>query len=111
MSTNDLALPITVQAELDGWPVDLAFEIAPARLGAALARLGELGYTPRRPVAPAGNGKASKPKIDPVYQPDGTACCPVHLRPLKKGQYGYYCSAKDDGPGSKNGYCGLSFKD
>jgi hypothetical protein len=110
MSTPDPALPITVAAELDGWPVDLEFSIAPARLSAALARLGELGYTPRQMTPVGAAGKASKPKIDPVYQPDGTACCPVHLRPLKEGRYGLYCTAKDDGPDNKNGYCSFTAK-
>lgn len=49
---------------------------------------------------------------DPVYQPDGTACCPVHKRELSEGQYGLFCSAKAK-PGEvadKKGYCGLKFE-
>jgi hypothetical protein len=56
-------------------------------------------------AAPAGQGgntpapRAERaPAIEPVYQPDGTPCCPHHLRPLKgPNQWGkLYCSAKDD---------------
>ncbi|MEI7772043.1 MAG: hypothetical protein WCI67_18765 [Chloroflexales bacterium] len=53
----DTAAPValTVHALLDGWPVDLAFDLPPARLGAALDRLAELGYAPRQdaPARPA----------------------------------------------------------
>jgi hypothetical protein len=103
-----------VHATLDGWPLDLSFDMPPASVSKALARLSELGYTPRaaapqQPAQPA--QKAARPKVDPLYQPDGTPCCPVHLRPLTEGQYGLYCSskAKEGQAADKRGYCGLKF--
>jgi hypothetical protein len=57
---------------------------------------------------------AAKPKaetVEPMYQPDGTACCPVHKRALSDGQYGLYCSAraKPGGVANGKGYCALRF--
>lgn len=52
-----------------------------------------------------------KTRIEPLYQPDGTPCCPAHLRPLREGQHGLYCSAKAR-PGEEQndkGYCSLTF--
>lgn len=103
-------LAVVVRAELDGWPVDLELSIAPARLGAALARLGELGYTPRREQAPAGvpspARKAARPRAT-EYDTDGTPICPVHGTPMREGQHGYYCGmkAKEGQPAGPKGYC------
>ncbi len=60
--------------------------------------------------APTGSTTAAKPKaekVKPFYDGDGAACCPVHRKPLKEGQYGWYCSAKD--PSTERGYCALKF--
>ena len=113
MSTDTTPAPvaITIHATLDGWPVDLALDLPPAKLGAALVKLATLGYAPRAgsPSAPA--VPAARPKVEPVYSPDGTPCCPTHLRPLSEGRYGLYCSAKaaEGQPADKRGYCGLKF--
>lgn len=113
MSTDN-TLRAVIHAELGGWPCDIELEISPARLGAALARLAELGYTPRLPTPPAPSAQVrpARPKVEPVYQPDGTPCCPTHLRRLTEGQYGLYCSAKatEGQPADARGYCGLKFK-
>jgi hypothetical protein len=111
MSTPDATLSHTIHATLDGWPVDVQIAIAPARLGAALARLAELGYTPRLAAAPAPAEKAARPKADPVYRPDGTPCCPAHQKPLAEGRFGLYCTAKakDGELADAKGYCGLKF--
>ena len=59
---------------------------------------------------------ATKPKaetVEPLYKPDGTACCPVHKRALSDGQYGLYCSARAK-PGeaaNTKGYCALRFSE
>jgi hypothetical protein len=60
-------------------------------------------------AAPAPAQRA--PRIDPIYQPDGTPCCPVHKRALTEGQFGPFCSAKatSDQVADKRGYCGLKF--
>lgn len=112
MSTNEEPrIPARVSALLDGWPVELTFDIAPARLGAALAKLAELGYTPGMPLASAAPAQqGQRAKVEAAYMPDGTACCPLHLKPLKQGRYGLYCPAKDDGPENKNGFCSFTVK-
>lgn len=46
-------------------------------------------------------------RVEPLYQPDGTPCCPTHKKPLREGAYGLHCTAKD--PEGKNGYCDLRF--
>jgi hypothetical protein len=83
-----------------GVPVDVSME------GANVAEVEKLiGSLLERDgwAAPAGQGgntaRAERaPAVEPVYQPDGTPCCPHHLRPLKSpNQWGkLYCSAKDD---------------
>jgi hypothetical protein len=57
--------------------------------------------------APAPSRKAT----EPLYQPDGTACCPVHLKPLSEGRYGLFCSAKAKPGEAQNakGYCAIRF--
>jgi len=71
------------------------------RLEAAVARL---------EAAPARTG-GSASKVEPFYNGDGQACCPTHKRVLKEGRYSLYCSAKDDSPAGKNGYCAYSWKE
>jgi hypothetical protein len=110
------SLDLTVHAQLDGWPVDIAFTLPAERLSAALTRLGELGYTPRAttPPAPAqAPRKAPRERVEPVYKPDGTPCCPVHLKPLANGKYGLYCPSKATEGQEQNekGYCALRFED
>ena len=64
-----------------------------------------------RPAAQGKNTKAQR--VEPIYDGDGTPCCPVRKRPLSEGQYGLYCSAKAQ-PGdvqNAKGYCGLKFLD
>lgn len=103
---------MVVHAEQDGWPIDVELTIGLDKLPAALARLTRAGLTPRQIAAvPSGQkpARARQERIEPIYTPSGDPCCPTHKRPLKQGQYGLYCSAKDDGPDSKNGYCGLKF--
>ena len=88
----DTAAPValTVHALLDGWPVDLAFDLPPARLGAALDRLAELGYAPRQDApAPA---RLSSPT------PAGPPCCPLHgvakVKESERKPGTYFCAAK-----------------
>lgn len=63
------------------------------------------------PATPA-NGKPAKAKaerVTPFYDDQGTACCPKHRKPLKQGQWGLYCPAKDDS--TERGYCALKFEE
>jgi hypothetical protein len=114
--TEETRLPTRVHATLDGWPVAIDLLIAPAKLGAALRRLGELGYTPAAPIAPVVPAPAPRrperaPRVEPIYKPDGTPCCPVHLKDLTEGRYGLYCAAKarDGEERNEKGYCALRF--
>ena len=46
-------------------------------------------------------------RVNPEYAPDGSPLCPKHHKSLKSGNYGLYCSAKDDS--TDRGYCSLKF--
>jgi hypothetical protein len=90
MSTPEAQRPpidLTVRAELDGWPCDLHFTLPAEKVRAALARLVELGYSPRA-AAPAQAAPAPRPESPPT--------CPVHgtvkVKPSNHG--GYFCAAK-----------------
>ena len=82
------AVSLTVHAELDGWPVDIALSLAPARLGAALRRLEALGYQPRAAIAP----------VAPAASVASPPTCPVHgvarVRESERKPGTYFCSAK-----------------
>lgn len=104
---------ITIRAQLDGWPVDVAYRGKLEQLPAAIARMQAAGLAPATnpPEAHQKPAAARKGKTQPEYSPSGDPCCPIHKRPLKQGQYGLYCSAKDDSDTSRNGYCGLRFSE
>lgn len=108
------ALELTVHAVLNGWDLDLHLSLPAEKVGAALDRLGALGFTPRTPAGvPSPVRKQARPKVEPVYKPDGTACCPVHKRPLVEGNYGLYCPARaaEGEESNDKGYCALRFAD
>lgn len=87
----------TVKAVLNGWPVELTFELPLDALPRALARLSELGATPQpsAPVAPATVEAPAKPaKQEPHRNAAGELCCPIHRKKLKSGRHGLFCSAK-----------------
>lgn len=48
----------------------------------------------------------------PVERSNGIPTCPVHDRVMKQGQYGFYCTAKEDDPALANakGYCNFKAK-
>lgn len=95
----------------DGLHISAEYTGTLSSIPEALERLraaGVLDLVRPLPIAPPRQKKA---KIEPMYQPDGTPCCPAHLRPLREGQHGLYCSAKAK-PGeqaNEKGYCNLSF--
>ena len=59
-----------------------------------------------------GLGKVMAQYVDPLYNDDGEACCPVHRYPLVDGRYGPYCKSRATGDQAANdkGYCNLRFK-
>src|SRR4051794_32914026 len=92
---NDLT--ITVKATIDSFPTEICFTGSIDQLLSVTKRLRELGATPT--VAPAAPMPAAAPRkpaqrVEPIYQPDGTPCCPVHHKPLTEGQYGLFCKSK-----------------
>jgi hypothetical protein len=107
-------LTITVKATIDGFPVDVCFSGSIDQLLGVTKRLREMGGTPTiAPAAPVQTTPARKAaeRVEPDYQPDGTAYCPVHHKPLAEGRYGAFCSAKAK-PGEEQndkGYCSLRF--
>lgn len=60
----------------------------------------------------AGPGKSTAQYVDPMYDGNGEACCPVHKKPLAEGRYGPYCQsrAKAGEAANDKGYCALRFK-
>lgn len=106
-------LELTIRAALNGWPVDVHLALPAEKVAAALERLAALGYSPRAEAAPAAGKEArpARPRVEPVYTPDGAPCCPVHHKPLAEGRYGLYCPAKARPGDEQNdkGYCALRF--
>jgi hypothetical protein len=111
---------VEIQMVYHGAVVSYSFEasIAPTvheieqSIDTLLRREGWSGVTPpSAPVLlPAGREKAEY--VDPVYDGDGEACCPVHRTPISQGRYGWYCSQRATGAQAANakGYCALRFK-
>lgn len=101
---------ITISGVCQGWPVQVAFTGKLEQLPAYLQRLAAAGITPAPVADPTGQTQPARPKqprVEPLYKPDGTPCCPKHQKPLREGSYGLHCTAKD--PEGKNGYCDLKF--
>lgn len=100
---------ITIRAQLNGWPVDVAYRGKLEQLPAAIARMQAAGLTPA--TNPPGSAEkpaaARKGKTQPEYTPSGDPCCPKHKTILRQGQYGLYCPSKDDS--TERGYCSLKF--
>lgn len=112
---DQAARPVTIAIEVapDGVHVRCEYTGTLASIPAAIERLKQAGVLEL--VRPAATQPARKPvqTVEPVYQPDGTACCPVHRKPLSEGRYGLFCSAKAQ-PGQEQndkGYCSLKFSE
>ena len=108
-------LTITIKAVVDGFPTEICYTGSIDQLLSVTKRLRELGaaptIAPATHTAPLGNACKAQERFEPIYQPDGTACCPVHTRPLPEGQYGLFCKSKAQ-PGdvqNDRGYCNLKF--
>jgi len=111
---NDLT--ITVKATIDGFPTEVCFTGSTDQLLSVTKRLRELGGTPT--IAPAHTKSATTParkaaqRVEPVYQPDGTACCPIHHKPLSEGRYGLFCPSRAAGEhANAKGFCNIRFTD
>ena len=102
---------ITIEVAPDGLHIRCEYTGAISTIPAAIERLRAAGVLELvKPVG--GNTPARKPaqRVEPVYQPDGTACCPVHKKPLSEGRYGLYCPSKAQGEHANDmGYCNLRF--
>ena len=102
---------ITIEVAPDGLHIRCEYTGSLSSIPAAVERLRAAGVLDlvKPSAAPAA---PSKPKVEPLYKPDGTACCPVHNTPLSQGQYGLYCSSKAKPGESANakGYCNLKFE-
>lgn len=100
-----------VLVELD--PYDLSGDTVPTierTVERLLARQGWSAPPPPSP-APASAQPPRRPRAEPLYQPDGTPCCPAHRRALVEGRYGLYCPARaaEGEPADARGYCALKF--
>jgi hypothetical protein len=106
-------LTITIKANIGGFDTEICFSGQLDQLEAITRRLRDLGASPAGVHQLAPNPPARKPKaerVSPAYDGNGDPCCPKHTgRVLKEGQFGLYCSAKDDS--QERGYCALKFKD
>lgn len=109
----DLRIPIRIEVAPDGVHVTIEYDGTLASISQAIERLKQAGVVElvsgARHTAPLGNGKAKAERMQPTYNGAGEPCCPKHNRVLKEGQFGLYCSAKDDT--TERGYCNLKFKD
>jgi hypothetical protein len=79
---------IQVEIAPDGLHVRAEYTGGLSTIMGAIERLKALGVvelvnTNRPAVAPAAKPKAET--VEPLYKPDGTACCPVHKRPPPAG--------------------------
>jgi hypothetical protein len=114
-------LHISIELAPDGLHITAEYIGTLASIPAAVERLRQAGlldliaqHRAAPAAAPASIAPATKPKaerVEPVYKPDGTACCPVHQRELAEGRFGPYCLAKAK-PGelaNEKGYCALRF--
>jgi len=104
---------IQIECVCEGYTVRVEYNGAVATVKSAIARLRAAGLEPSRTTAPtaAPAPRQRAETVEPLYQPDGTACCPVHRRALSEGRYGLFCSSKAQ-PGqaaNDKGYCSLRF--
>ena len=101
---------IRIEVAPDGLRISVEYTGTLGSIPAAVERLRAAGVLDL--VKPAAQ-QPRKPaeRVEPAYKPDGTACCPVHHKPLSQGQYGLFCSAKAQAGEQANpkGYCNLRF--
>ena len=103
---------IKISGELNGLAVTVEFTAAISSIPAAIERLKAIGLSAAQrsltpTAAPAAPQHTKTAKVAPEYNDAGDACCPKHHKPLREGQYGLYCPAKDNT--TERGYCALKF--
>lgn len=106
---------LTIHAQFDGFSIDVNYTGSMDTLPGAIKRLRELGAEPARENLILDQvSKARKPatRVQPAYDGDGQAICPVHRKVLSEGRYGLYCPSKATGDQAANdkGYCSLRFE-
>ncbi len=115
---SDRQLPLTIEIAPDGIHIHVEYTGTLAGIPAALERLQAAGlvdivaaHCSAAPAASQAQRKPGAPRLAPAYNGDGTACCPVHNRPLSEGRFGLYCSARAGAGETANdkGYCALKF--
>ena len=101
---------IRIEVAPDGLHITAEYVGTLGSIPAAVERLRAAGVLDL--VKPAAQ-QPRKPaeRVEPAYKPDGTACCPVHRKPLSEGRYGLFCSSKAQAGEQANdkGYCSLRF--
>ena len=103
----DLRTTIRIEVAPDGLHITAEYIGTLASIPAAVERLRAAGVLDLvKPAQPAQQQRRAAERVEPEYKPDGTACCPTHHKPLKAGQWGLYCSARDQLSGE---YCKLKF--
>ena len=106
----DLRTTIRIEVAPDGLHITAEYVGTLSSIPAAVERLRAAGVLDL--VKPAAQ-QARKPaeRVEPVYKPDGTPCCPVHHKPLTEGRYGLYCPSKaqEGEQANPKGYCSLRF--
>lgn len=112
---SERPVSITIEAGPAGLVVRVDYQGTLSSIPAAIEKLRAAGVLElviaNKPVTttPAAPGAAKSTRVDPEYNGAGEKCCPKHHKALKEGNYGLYCSAKDDS--TERGYCALKFKD
>ena len=118
---RELRTTIRIEVAPDGLHVTAEYTGTLAALPDAIERLRAAGVfelvAASRPSSSAqaspaaGQPRKGADRVEPVYKPDGTPCCPVHHKSLTEGRFGLYCPAKAQ-PGEQanaKGYCSLRF--
>ncbi len=107
---------ISIEVAPDGLHVRAEYTGTLASIPAAIERLRAAGVLElvsgaRVAPTPAEKKNTKAQRVQPLYDGNGDAMCPVHRKPLADGRYGPYCTAKAK-PGEEQndkGYCSLKF--
>lgn len=115
---RELRTTIRIEVAPDGLHISAEYAGTLESIPAAIERLRAAGVLdlvkPTQaappPAAPAAGQRQAVQRverIEPTYTAAGDALCPKHHKPLKQGQWGLYCPAKDES--TVRGYCALKF--
>ena len=112
---NDISICIEVAP--DGLHVRCDYIGPLSTIPAAIERLRAAGVLDLvKPAQPAQASPATgqqqrqrAERVEPEYNSAGDPLCPKHHKPLKNGQWGLFCPAKDDS--TARGYCAIRFSE